>query len=122
MASIEITQENFREIYKNNEVVVLDFWAMWCGPCHAFAPVFEEMSEKYPQVLFGKVNTEAEADLAAYFQIRSIPSIFIIREQLEVFSHSGSIASEQLDTILRQVLSADMNEIRKKIEELEGEN
>ena len=116
MATIDIKDENFRDTYQNNDVVILDFWAEWCGPCHQFAPIFEELSNEYSDVVFGKVNTEEEQKLAAYFGIRSIPTTLIIRDGLELFRHSGVLDAESLKGVIKQVQDADMDEIRKKIE------
>ena len=116
MATVDISDENFREIYQKNDIVILDFWAPWCGPCHQFAPTFESISEEFPELVFGKINTEIEQKLAAYFSIRSIPTIMIIRESLELFRHSGSIDSKNLKSIIEKSVSLDMDDVRKKIE------
>lgn len=116
MATIEITDDSFREIYQNNSIVVLDFWAVWCGPCHNFAPIFEKVSEEFSSIVFGKVDTESNQKLSGYFGIRSIPTILIIREQLEVFRHSGVVGEDDLRQLVQRVQNADMGEIRKKIE------
>lgn len=117
MATVTISEQNFREIYQTNDIVVLDFWASWCGPCQQFAPVFEQVSEKYPEIVFGKVDTEAEEKLSSYFEIRSIPTIIIIREQLEVFRHSGTAGSQELQSVIEQIQAADMDEVKKKLGE-----
>lgn len=120
MATIEIRDDNFREIYQGNDIVALDFWAGWCGPCHQFSPIFEEASETFPQILFGKVNSESQVKLAGYFGIRSLPTLIVIREQLEVFRGSGVMASADLNHLFNQVRALDMDEVRKKIEAEEG--
>lgn len=119
MATHDLGDDEFREAYKNNDIVVLDFWAPWCGPCHQFAPIYEEASEKYAQMFFGKVNTEEQVDLAQYFGVRSIPTTLVIREGIEVFRGSGVLGSEQLEQLLQQVQNLDMEDVKKKVEEEE---
>lgn len=121
MALTEITDDNFRDIYSNNDVVVLDFWAAWCGPCQQFAPTFERVAEKYPQVVFGKVNTEVATKLTEYFGIRGIPTIIAIREQIEVFRGAGALAEADLMELVDRVQNADMAEIRKKVADEDNE-
>jgi thioredoxin 1 len=115
MATISIKDENFRDTYQNNEIVVLDFWAPWCGPCHQFTPIFEEVSEMYGDVIFGKVNTEEEEKLSAYFGIRSIPTIIILRQELEVFRHSGFLGEKELKDLIDQIKKTPMSEIKTKL-------
>lgn len=120
MATVKITKENFNDILENSEVVILDFWASWCGPCRTFAPIFEEASEKHTDVVFGKINTEEEEELSAYFNIRSIPNVMVFRQQIGLFSQPGALPAEALDSLLNQIKEVDMDEIRKKIAEQEG--
>lgn len=122
MATHELGDDEFRKAYRDNDIVVLDFWAPWCGPCHQFAPVYEETSEKYPSMFFGKVNTEEQVELSQYFGIRSIPTTIVIREGIEVFRGSGVLGSEQMDQLLRQVQGLDMNEVKRKVEDEENSN
>jgi len=115
MATVNIEDANFRDTYQNNEIVVLDFWAQWCGPCHQFAPIFEEVSEMYDDVVFGKVNSEEEQKLSSYFGIRSIPTIIVLREEIEVFRHSGFLGEKELKGLIDQIKSTPMAEIKTKL-------
>jgi thioredoxin 1 len=117
MATTEITKDNFRTTYESNDIVVVDFWASWCGPCMNFLPIYEKVSEDYPDVVFGKVDTELEQELAAHFSIRSIPTLMVIRGGYEVFFNPGSLAEEDLRTLIDKVKELDMNEVIKAFEE-----
>lgn len=121
MATIEVTAENFNDLITNNELVIVDFWAPWCGPCKGFAPVYEELSEKYPDIVFAKINTEEEQQLAAEFQIRSIPTLMIFREQIILFSQPGALQGSQLEQIIEQAQGLDMDQVRKDIEKQQAE-
>ncbi len=120
MSTIELTKENFEETIQKHAIVLVDFWAPWCGPCRAFAPVYEAASEKHPDVVFAKVNTEDQQELAGAFQIRSIPTLMLFREQIILFSQPGSLPASALDEILAKVRTLDMNEVRKEIAEQEA--
>ena len=115
MALVNLTEKNFNENVENNNIVIIDFWAPWCGPCRSFAPVYEKTAEQYPDILFGKVNTEEEQGLGGYFQIRSIPTIMILREKIAVFQQAGVIPEEALKDIISQVQALDMDKVRQEV-------
>ena len=116
MAAIDITKDNFQEVVNNNDIVLLDFWAEWCGPCKFFKPIFEAAAEKYPNIVFGKIDTEAEQELAGMFQIRSIPTLMVFRDQIVIFSQPGALQAPQLEELVGQVQALDMEQVRKEIE------
>lgn len=115
MATMELTKENFEEVITNNDMVVVDFWASWCGPCKTFAPVFESTSEKYPNVLFAKVNTEEQMELAGHFDIRSIPTLMVVREKIILYSKPGAVPAQSLETLLDRMQAVDMAQVRDEI-------
>jgi thioredoxin len=121
MPTIEVTKDNFEEVITKNPMVILDFWAEWCGPCKAFAPTFEAASDKYPDVVFGKVNTEEQQELAGHFQIRSIPNVLLFREQVVLFAQPGAMPAAGIDSVIEQAKALDMNHIRAEIAESEAE-
>ncbi|MDO8596709.1 MAG: thioredoxin [Sulfuricaulis sp.] len=116
VASVEVTQENLHQIISGNNMVIVDFWAPWCGPCRLFAPAYEAASEKYPDVVFAKVNTEEQQALAGYFQIRSIPTLMIFREKIIIFAQPGALPASALEQAIDKAKSLDMNEVRREIE------
>ena len=116
MATIDLTKDNFEQAIQDNKIILLDFWATWCGPCKQFGPVFEAASEEHQDVVFAKVNTEEEQELAAQFQIRSIPTLMAIKEQVIVFSQPGALPASALSEIIGKIKELDMEEVRKDIE------
>jgi thioredoxin 1 len=115
MALENLTEENFNEKVKENQIVILDFWAPWCGPCRQFAPIFEEVASEHPDILFGKINTEEQQNLAGAFQIRSIPTVMAIKEEIVVFSQPGLLPKDALEDVIAQIKDLDMDMVRAEI-------
>ena len=116
VATVEVTQENFNQVVSDNNMVIVDFWAPWCGPCRSFAPAYEAASEKNPDIVFAKVNTEEQQALAGYFQIRSIPTLMIFREKIIIFAQPGALPASALDQVIEKAKALDMNQVRAEIE------
>jgi thioredoxin 1 len=115
MATIALTSDNFKDVINNNDIVIVDFWAEWCGPCRSFAPTFEAASEKYPEIAFCKVNTEEEREMAAGFNIRSIPTLMVFREQVILYAEAGALPASALDQLVEQVKGLDMAAVKAEI-------
>lgn len=121
MALVTLTEENFNQTIEENEIVIIDFWAPWCGPCKSFGPIFEKIAQNNPDITFAKVNTEEEQALAGYFQIRSIPTTMILRDQIGIFQQAGVLPEEAFIDIIGQVKALDMDMVRKEAEKQSSE-
>ncbi|HDK38425.1 MAG TPA: thioredoxin [Thiolapillus brandeum] len=117
MAVLELNKDNFEDTINNNSFVIIDFWAPWCGPCKSFAPTYEKVSEDFPDVVFSKINTEDEQEIAAHFQIRSIPTLMIFRDQIIIYSEAGALPEGSFRQLVEQASTLDMDDVRKQIAE-----
>lgn len=115
MATITLTADNFKETISGHDIVIVDFWASWCAPCRSFAPTFEAASEKFPDIAFAKVNTEEEREMSSGFNIRSIPTLMVFREQVILYAEAGALPAAALDQLIEQVRSLDMEKVRADI-------
>lgn len=122
MAVVELTKENFEETITNNDFVIVDFWAPWCGPCRSFAPTYEKVAEDNPNIVFAKVNTEEEQEIAMHFQIRSIPTLMIFRENVIIFSQPGALPEGAFRDLVEKASELAMDEVHKQIAEEKTES
>jgi len=121
VAYVELTKENFEEVITNNDIVVVDYWADWCGPCKSFGPIFEKVSEDFPDAVFAKVDTQNEQEIASFFQIRSIPTLMIFREKVVVFSQPGALPEGALRDVVTKAENLDMVEVHKQVAQQQAE-
>ena len=122
MAVIELNKDNFEQTVTDNDFVIVDFWAPWCGPCQGFAPVYEKVSEQHEDIVFAKVNTEDQQELAGYFQIRSIPTLMVFREKVIVFSQPGALPESSFVEVIGKVAELDMEKVHSEIAEQQASN
>ena len=120
MAVVELNRDNFEQTITENGFVIVDFWAPWCGPCRSFAPTFEKVSEEHPEIVFAKVNTEDEHEIAAHFQIRSIPTLMIFRDQIIIYSQPGALPESMFKEIVAKAGELDMDDVRRQIADEQG--
>ncbi|MDH4119880.1 MAG: thioredoxin [Acidimicrobiia bacterium] len=117
MATVELTQDTFESMITENDTVIIDFWASWCGPCRTFAPTFEAASDKHEDIVFAKVNTEEQQQLSMEFGIRSIPTLMVFRDQILLYSQPGALPGPVFDDLIDQVKGLDMDDVRRQIAE-----
>ena len=121
MATVEISKDNFKDTVSKEGIVILDWWASWCGPCRAFAPTFEQASEKHPDIVFGKVDTEAQPELSGAFEIRSIPTLMVFRDGILLFNQPGALPAAALEELVGKVRALDMEEVRREVSARQAE-
>ncbi len=113
--TVEISGQNFKDVVERDGIVLIDWWAPWCGPCRVFGPTYEKVAQKHPDITFGKVNTEDQPDLAGSFEIRSIPTLMILRDKVLLFSQPGALPEAALEDLIKQVRGLDMEAVRAKL-------
>jgi thioredoxin len=121
VATVELNKANFEDIVTKNDMIIVDFWASWCGPCRSFEPVFEAASEQHQDIVFGKVNSDGEQELAAAFSIRSIPYVMLLREKVVLFAQAGALPAEGLESVIRQARALDMAQVHREIAEQQAQ-
>ncbi len=117
MATVELTADNFNDTVEDNDIVLLDFWAEWCGPCKTFGPIFEKVSQEHSDITFGKIDTDAQQELGAAFDVRSIPTIAAIRDGVMVFKQAGVLPEAALEDLINQIRDLDMDEVKSEVAE-----
>jgi thioredoxin 1 len=115
MATVEVDRETFERTVADNDIVLVDFWASWCGPCRTFGPNFEKTSAGHPDIVYAKVDTEAEPELAGAFGVQSIPTLMVVRDRVVLYSQPGAVPAEALEDLIRQVREIDMDEVRRQV-------
>jgi len=120
--TVEVTKDNFKQVTEKDGIVLLDWWAAWCGPCKMFAPTYEKAAQKHPDITFGKIDTEASPELAGAFDIRSIPTLMVLRDKVLLFSQPGALPEAALEDLIRQVRALDMEKVRAEIAAQDAKN
>jgi thioredoxin len=121
MATVELTKDNFEKVVTESPMVIVDFWAPWCGPCRGFAPIYEQAAESHADVIFGKINTDQEQELAGAFNIRSIPTLMVFREKVVLFQQAGALPASALEQVIEQAKALDMAKVHQEIAEREAQ-
>jgi thioredoxin 1 len=120
MSTIELTAANFTDHVEADDILLVDFWASWCGPCRQFAPIYEAASEKHPDIVFGSVNTEEQQELASAFRVTSIPTLMVFREQVLIYAQPGALPEQSLEQMIEAVRKLDMDDVRKQLKAEQG--